>query len=433
MFYGLSNIIYFNTFNFYSSIVKSTKRMFSECNSLTSIYLINFESSFVTDMGEMFLHCNSLMLLDLSNFVTSSVVNMSGMFSFCNSLISIDLSNFNTSSLTDMNKMFRHCSFFTSIYLNNFDTSSVIDMNNMFMNCSSLISLDLRNFDTSSVIDMNNMFSFCSSLISLDLRKFDTSSVSNMSFMFYNCSSLISLYIDQFDVSSVNNFSYIFYGFQSLVSLNLTNFDFNTNNFDKMFSNCNPNLKYYIDGQKTYKLLDLLNSYCLNCYSICESGNAEIYLISQFCVDSKKTTKKKSYTGLIIGIIAGILGVIIIIIIFIICRNKHKKKDTITMNFTEKDVDGNNHESISVDISKEKKVDDLIKMYFEKNKIKIVNEITFLYKEKFIDLEKDKYKLIREFFKINNNDNSVSQQNITSQPLSIYNLKFKILMILQFL
>ena len=312
-------------------------------------------------------------------------------------------------------------------YINtfNFYSSNVKSTKRMFSECNSLTSIDLTNFDTSSVIDMNNMFSFCSSLISLDLRKFDTSSVSNMSFMFYNCSSLISLYIDQFDVSSVNNFSYIFYGCQSLVSLNLTNFDFNTNNFDKMFSNCNPNLKYYIDGQKTYKLLDLLNSYCLNCYSICESGNAEMYLISQFCVDSKKTTKKKSYTGLIIGINAGILGVIIIIIIFIICRNKHNKKDTITMNFTEKDVDGNNHESISVDISKEKKVDDLIKMYLEKIKIKNANEIIFLYKKKYIDLEKDKYKVIREFFKINNDDNSESKQNITSQPPSIYNLKIE--------
>ena len=203
-----------------------------------------------------------------------------------------------------------------------------------------------------------------------------------------------------------------------------------------MFTNCNPNLEYCIDEQKTYKFLDLLNNYYLDCYSICVNWNGNIYLENEkLCVDSINiaTTnnflyfnKIEPYTALMIGgIVGGILVAIIALIIFCICKYKQNKKYKITMNFIEKDNDGNNHESISVDISKEKKVDDLIKMYLEKIKIKNANEIIFLYKKKYIDLEKDKYKVIREFFKINNDDNSESKQNITSQPPSIYNLKIE--------
>ena len=80
-----------------------------------------------------------------------SLTNMDNMFSDCSSLTSLYLSNFDTSKVTNMYAMFDNCSSLTSLDLSNFNTSKVKNMDSMFRNCSSLTSLDLSNFDTSKV------------------------------------------------------------------------------------------------------------------------------------------------------------------------------------------------------------------------------------------------------------------------------------------
>ena len=109
-----------------------------------------------------------------------------------------------------------------------------------------------------------------------------------MSYMFYYCISLISLislYIDQFNVTNVNNFNYMFYYCISLISLNLTNFNSNSNYiYGSMLGNCNPNLEYCIDDNKTYKFL--LNGYKKDCSNICIKYNSKKYIIEEnLCVD----------------------------------------------------------------------------------------------------------------------------------------------------
>ena len=160
--------------------VTSTKGMFYDCLSLTSLDVSSFNTSQVTDMDGMFYRCRNLTSLDLSNFDTSHVADMSAMFQNCISLTSLDLSNFNTSHATDMSGMFVACTSLTSLDLSNFDTSHVTDMRNMFMSCLNLASLNLSSFDTSQVTGMYNMFNNCSSLHIIDIPTTATNIVSEL-------------------------------------------------------------------------------------------------------------------------------------------------------------------------------------------------------------------------------------------------------------
>ena len=208
---------------------------------------------------------------------------------------------------------------------------------------------------------MSFMFRGCSSLISLDLSNFNTFSVTDMNYyemMFYYCISLISLYIDQFNVTNVNNFNYMFYYCISLVSLNLTNFNSNSNYIYLMFGNCNPNLEYCIDDNKTYEFIALLNGYKKDCSDICIKYNLKKYIIEEnLCVDYCPNeyiyeynnicykeepivpipdhSEKKNNLGIIIGIIAGVVGLIIAVIIIIICIKKYNENNKIIIYFNE--------------------------------------------------------------------------------------------------
>ena len=92
---------------------------------------------------------------------------MSKLFSYCESLTSLDLSQFNTSLVTDMSAMFDECSSLTCVDLSKFDTYNVKVMNAMFYNCESLKTLDLTNFYTDNVENMSYMFSGCDKLESI--------------------------------------------------------------------------------------------------------------------------------------------------------------------------------------------------------------------------------------------------------------------------
>ena len=63
--------------------ITSTKYMFSECGSITSLDLSNFDTRNVIDMGAMFIHCSGLTSLDLSGWDTSNVTDMDSMFFDC--------------------------------------------------------------------------------------------------------------------------------------------------------------------------------------------------------------------------------------------------------------------------------------------------------------------------------------------------------------
>ena len=188
----------------------------SNRSSVKTVHVGTISPVDVTSTKYMFSDCSSLTSLDLSDFDTSKVTNMRDMFSGCLSLTSLVLSNFNTSHVTDMDNMFAGCHNLTSLDLSNFDTSQVTDMNSMFSGCESLISLDLSSFNTSQMTNMSYMFYGCSKLTSLDLSNFDTSQMTGMGYMFYNCSSLTSLDLSSFDTSKVTDMSQILNSCSSL-------------------------------------------------------------------------------------------------------------------------------------------------------------------------------------------------------------------------
>ncbi len=186
---------------------KPKRLSFSGCTNLKQIKGIEYlNTEEMTDMKRMFSSCESLTSLDLSNFNAPKVTNMSEMFADCSSLTSLDLSSFNTANVTDMSEMFGRCSSLTSLDLSSFNTEKVTDMRWMFNSCKSLTSLDLSSFNTTNVTNMSWMFYNDLSLTSLDLSSFNTTNVTNMSWMFYNDPSLTTITVSNlWDVSNVTN------------------------------------------------------------------------------------------------------------------------------------------------------------------------------------------------------------------------------------
>ena len=205
-----------------TSSTTTMKRMFYNCNALTSLDLSNFTTTNVTDMSDLFYNCYVIKSLDLSKFKTNNVTTMYRMFYGCKALTSLTLydlrgTNFNTAKVTDMSRMFENCSSITSLPVAKFDTSKVTNMLNMFSSCSSLTSLTLTSWNTSSATNMSGMFGGCKALKSLSLSSFSTSKVSNMSYMFDSCSALTTLTLgSNFNTSSVTNYTWAFRNCPSL-------------------------------------------------------------------------------------------------------------------------------------------------------------------------------------------------------------------------
>lgn len=170
-----------------TSRVENMCRLFSACNSLTSLDLSSFDTSRVTDMSHMFAACEALTSLDLSSFDTSQVEDMESMFYGCKKLTSLNINSFNTSSVRNMVKMFAYCGKMTTINVSRFDTHCVTDMSSMFRNCTNLQSVDVSGFNTSNVTKINSMFYKCTSLSSVDLRGFDTSRMYGLCYVLQGC------------------------------------------------------------------------------------------------------------------------------------------------------------------------------------------------------------------------------------------------------
>lgn len=185
---SIEGIEYLNT-----ASATSTKEMFRECTSLTSIDLKNFDTGNVTAMDYMFYGCTGLISLDVGYLNTSNVTNMDYMFGNCSGLESVNFYllsgyRFYTSKVQSMVAMFSNCSKLKRLSLSLFDTSKVTRMNSMFYNCASITSIDLRFFSTASVTDMSSMFASCSNLQKIICN--NTWSASSSMSMFQGCTSL---------------------------------------------------------------------------------------------------------------------------------------------------------------------------------------------------------------------------------------------------
>ena len=185
--------------------------------------LVKLNTSNMTTMKKMFSNCDDLTSIDLSDFDTSNVTDMDSMFQSCNALTSVgDISNWNTSEVTNMNQMFHGCDKLKSLNLSNWDTAKVTNMYNMFTDCTALSTLNVNNFDVTNVKGLNSMFYKCG-LTSLDLSNWDTSNVETMANLFYNCNKLKTLRLDNWDMSNVTDTYYMFAECKVLETLRLDN------------------------------------------------------------------------------------------------------------------------------------------------------------------------------------------------------------------
>ena len=168
--------------------VESFKKLFDDCEYISSIVFKKFSRINITDMSYMFSECSSLNELNLSNFNTNNVTNMSCMFYECSSLKELNLSSFNTNNVINMSCMFYGCSLLKELNISSFNTNKVTNMESMFSKCSILKELNISNFNTNKVTNMSFMFAGCSSLKELNLSNFNTNNVKYIGYMFYGCS-----------------------------------------------------------------------------------------------------------------------------------------------------------------------------------------------------------------------------------------------------
>ena len=225
-------------------------RMFSNCQTLTSLDVTKFNTANVTNMSTMFSNCSKLTSLDVTKFNTANVTNMSRMFSGCTNLTSLDGTKFNTANVSDMSDMFSGCLKLTSLDVSKFNTVNVLNMSRMFSNCDALTSLDLTNFNTEKVTYMSSMFSDCDALTSLDVTNFNTANVTDMSSMFCRCVALTSLYLTNFNTEKVTNMKNMFWGCQALTTIYASSKFVTTQvtNSSYMFYNCEK-----LKGEEVWK------------------------------------------------------------------------------------------------------------------------------------------------------------------------------------
>ena len=133
--------------------------MFAGCSKLASIDLSSFKTSNAQYMQEMFYGCASLTSVDVSKFDTSNVKDMSAMFQKCYKLSFLNLASFKTSKVENFSDMFASANSIKKLDLSTFDTSSAKDMTEMFYGMSSMTDLNISSFDTSKVTSMDNAFS----------------------------------------------------------------------------------------------------------------------------------------------------------------------------------------------------------------------------------------------------------------------------------
>ena len=137
---------------------------------LGNVTFIGCDTTDLTNFRRMFYDCDKLTSLDVSSLDTSKATNMYIMFGYCSSLQTLDVSNFDTSKVTNMYYMFGDCSSLQTLDVSNFDTSKVTDMSYMFGFCKSLQTLDLSSWNMTKVIHMDNMLTGCTSLKTIFMR-----------------------------------------------------------------------------------------------------------------------------------------------------------------------------------------------------------------------------------------------------------------------
>ena len=142
---------------------------------------------------------------DIGNLNTENVTSTRLMFAECSSLTTLDLHTFNTAKVTNMSMMFYRCSGLTSLLVGSFNTANVTNMNQMFDGCSSLAKLNLSEWNTAKVTNMNQMFYGCSNLVTIFVGpEWNTDAVNADELMFYGCSNIRGINGTTYDSSKMD-------------------------------------------------------------------------------------------------------------------------------------------------------------------------------------------------------------------------------------
>ena len=116
------------------------------------------------------------------------------LFTNCERLTSLDLSEFNLSNCIDMTLMCFMCNRLCNINLKGVDTSKVKSMRKAFVGCSSLSEIDLSSCEPKDLVDVEQMFKGCTSLMEVNLERFgDIQNIKSHAGMWHNTSSKIKV------------------------------------------------------------------------------------------------------------------------------------------------------------------------------------------------------------------------------------------------
>ena len=221
MFYNCKNLqefIYNNTNN--NILIKDASKMFYNCEKLNNILFIS--DLIVNDMNSMFYNCFSLKSIDLSIFNQLINVNISYFFYNCYNLTSFFLTN-STLLINDMRYTFYNCTKLNDIYLNNFRIINSTNMSYIFYNCKNLKELEWDSiiYDLGQPSDMRSMFYNCYNINNITLPFRNKIYDINMARLFYNCYNLLSIQFMSNSLYYPNDMKETFFNCSSLESLNL--------------------------------------------------------------------------------------------------------------------------------------------------------------------------------------------------------------------
>lgn len=175
LFEGLSQMTHVNNAqNFNISTVRSTYKMFMNCNSLVSIDVSTWDTHNVEDFSYMFSGCTNLTSLNVSRWNTGNAKKMDYMFNECNNVTALDVSNWEIGNVTTLLRTFSGCEKITTLDVSNWDTGKVRNMCAIFERCKGLTAIDVENWNTESAINMSYIFSECINLRTVNVSKWNT-------------------------------------------------------------------------------------------------------------------------------------------------------------------------------------------------------------------------------------------------------------------
>ena len=180
VFMNCYNLTSINLNNFATHSVVYMDGLFYGCKSLTFINISTFNFQNTESLNGMFAYCTSLKSFDITKtiFNTTKVTQMKKMFYECNSLTSLNFpENFKTNKVKYFDEMFANCTSLRHIKVSFFNVESLYSIYCMFYGCTSLTSIDLSNFKSNNIGNLEGLFYHC-----INLKYIDISSIGYKSY-----------------------------------------------------------------------------------------------------------------------------------------------------------------------------------------------------------------------------------------------------------